>query len=446
MKNNDNVSYFKKALVSSFLAIFTGVFIFGLSSVFGATFPPSEVPPGGLTSPTFSGLTVKDASGNTSEFNVNGITFSDNEGLFYDPTSPEKYIWVPGIFGMNIHADDNLTTSGFVVFSGGGGDKFIVDPNPGGDVKIGNTSSLVNVLWKLNVSDMATIGKKLTVTTGGIEATNGGVTIKNSGGLNVSGNISNGTSADANPVVIDDKLTVSKDLQVTGSGSSGIKTNNIDVPDSGGFLTLNGSGAGLASQVKVMSDLILSGVLKGSTGTLKTNSIDITLGGLTSSSASGLLLSGTNGVKITTPLSVTGAGTATFSSPVSFNTIKVGPNPGVSTTIDSNGNIDTVGNLTVDGHIYNLPGSRILDTVKFSSAATSIGTGGGAVDAVCSAGYFPISCEYKTSGGWGFAATDVYTTTTDSVVGTGKCTVAGKNRDAAGTILLTVTAKCMYRL
>jgi hypothetical protein len=92
MKNNDNVSYFKKALVSSFLAIFTGVFIFGLSSVFGATFPPSEVPPGGLTSPTFSGLTVKDASGNTSEFNVNGITFSDNEGLFYDPTSPEKYI------------------------------------------------------------------------------------------------------------------------------------------------------------------------------------------------------------------------------------------------------------------------------------------------------------------------------------------------------------------
>lgn len=47
----------KKALVSVFISVFAGVALFGAGAAFGAQLP-SDVPPAGLVSPTFSGLYV----------------------------------------------------------------------------------------------------------------------------------------------------------------------------------------------------------------------------------------------------------------------------------------------------------------------------------------------------------------------------------------------------
>ena len=50
---------FKKALISTVISVFIGVFVFGVSTVFGA--PPEGDPPGGLVTPTFSGVVIDPA-------------------------------------------------------------------------------------------------------------------------------------------------------------------------------------------------------------------------------------------------------------------------------------------------------------------------------------------------------------------------------------------------
>ncbi len=403
-----NNRYLKSAIISSSVAVVTGVLLFGINATFGA---PTYQPPGADVSPTFSGVNVN-GSVKIAETNVyaspNNQVLNDATGgmltLKNDPVnSPRKGIFMDGddivAFGQSLYlnvmgkqqvvigskdAPSSLDIpGGYIRNSNNGSDPVTIFgiKLPGGntDLDVASSSSIKNSTGGFPVDVSDPDGLKLSA--GNLDMQNG--VIKNSTGNN-SGNVKIDDALDVTSAVATNTvksysggtINVNNALDIlgsylatdslkshTGGGSvnvdSPLKINKqIDIPDpDGGTVSLVAKAGDLPSYLTL-------------TGSLQTNGDIISYGKIALYGAGSLFMKGFSAL-----------GTSTFADIDATGKIS-----------NSVGDVSINDNLAVTGKVTATGGFGTY-TTEFNAAAYSVANAGFASkNYACNAGGTAVSC------------------------------------------------------
>jgi len=298
--------YFKAAIISSSIAVATGVFLFGINATFGA---PTYQPPGADVSPTFTGLNVTGPISNSG----GALNLNDSATITGDATvtgNMDLQGTIRNSTNNNAQAvkiDDSLDVTGAIVNNSG-----VAGVNP---VTIADSNGvnffgpIFNSLGIFTINDIDGIDIR-----GPIRNTTAApVVINDTEGVNIAagdldlqaGKIKNSTANNSGNVVVNDDLQVTGNTAVSGDTTVSGTVNTNLVKSIGDTLNLHG-GTGVKVDGTLYASMISNTVPGDPVVITEENGLDV-LGDIKSTSGA---------VKVNDP-----DGLSVLSGPLSVSTI-----------------------------------------------------------------------------------------------------------------------------